>query len=83
MDQVAGIPDDIKSRTDTGTWKICFRTSCVRLKKKKSRMTRCFKKIYILTRACALHAINNARDACAPMRERERERERERVTIYS
>jgi hypothetical protein len=65
MDQVAGISGDIKNRTDAGTWKICFRTSCVRLKKKKSRMTCCFEKIYILTRVCVVHAINNARSAYA------------------
>jgi hypothetical protein len=58
MDQAVGMTDDIKSRVNAGTWKICFRTSCVRLKRKKNCMTCCFEKIYILIRARVTHAIN-------------------------
>jgi hypothetical protein len=47
MDQVAGIPNDIKSRADAGTGKVCFRISCVRLKNKDSRMICRVEYIYI------------------------------------
>jgi hypothetical protein len=51
--------------------------------KKKSRKTGCFEKIYILTRVCVAHPINNAGAYAYTYIKRERERERERVIIYS